>query len=151
MQDAVQAHIIAKNPTEGATIPKQSGSVKRVLNDRELDTFLDIIEGDEIWHDFFYTDLTTGLRRGEICGLMWQDYDEKNGTLKVSRTLHSKKLGVFSLGDTKTGMGMRTIVLPQSTAEPFAAAQGKFRQPVEFFLIPSNRSCPCRPTRPTVV
>ena len=52
MQDAVQAHMIAKNPTEGATIPKQSGSAKRVLNDRELDAFLAIIEGDEIWHDF---------------------------------------------------------------------------------------------------
>lgn len=88
-----------------------------MLNDRELDAFLAIIDGDEIWHDFFYTNLTTGLRRGEICGLMWQDFDEKNGTLKVSRALHSKKPGVFSLGGTKTGMGMRTIVLPQSTAE----------------------------------
>lgn len=27
------------------------------------------IEGDELWHDFFYTELTTGLRRGEICAL----------------------------------------------------------------------------------
>ncbi|WP_050699169.1 tyrosine-type recombinase/integrase [Anaeromassilibacillus senegalensis] len=117
MQDAVQAHIIAKNPTEGTTVPKQSGGTKQVLNDRELDAFLAVIEGDEIWHDFFYTELTTGLRRGEICGLMWQDFDERNSTLKVCRTLHSNKLGVFSLGDTKTGTGMRTIVLPQSTAE----------------------------------
>lgn len=116
MKDAQQAHIIAKNPTEGATVPKQSGSAKRVLNDRELDAFLAVIEEDETWHDFFYTELTTGLRRGEICGLMWQDFDEKNNTLKVCRTLHSKKLGVISLGDTKTGTGMRTIVLPQSTA-----------------------------------
>ena len=66
---------------------------------------------------FFYTDLTTGLRRGEICGLMWRDFDGKAGTLKVCRTLHSKKLDVFSLGDTKTGMGTRTIVLPHSTLE----------------------------------
>jgi integrase len=117
MQDAVQAHLIASNPTEGATIPRQGGSKKQVLNDRELDAFLAIIEKDEIWHDFFYTELTTGLRRGEICGLMWRDFDGKAGTLKVCRTLHSKKLGVFSLGDTKTGMGTRTIVLPHSTLE----------------------------------
>lgn len=117
MKDAQQAHIIAKNPTEGTTVPKQVGSAKRVLNDRELDTFLAAIQQDEIWYDFFYTELTTGLRRGEICGLMWRDFDERNGILKVCRTLHSKKLGVFSLGDTKTGMGTRTIVLPQSTAE----------------------------------
>ena len=58
MQDAVQAHIIAKNPTEGTTVPKQSGGTKQVLNDRELDSFLAVIEGDEIWHDFFYTELT---------------------------------------------------------------------------------------------
>lgn len=117
IQDAVRSHIIARNPTEGATIPRQGGGKKQVLNDRELDTFLAVIQGDEIWHDFFYTELTTGLRRGEICDLMWRDFDGKAGTLKVCRTLHSKKLGVFSLGDTKTGMGMRTIVLPQSTAE----------------------------------
>ena len=30
-----------------------------------------IIQQDDIWHDFFYTELTTGLRRGEICGLKW--------------------------------------------------------------------------------
>ncbi len=117
MKDAQQAHLIAKNPTEGTTVPKQGGSAKRVLNDRELDTFIAAIQQDEIWYDFFYTELTTGLRRGEICGLMWQDFDERNGILKVCRTLHSKKLGVFSLGDTKTGKGTRTIVLPQSTAE----------------------------------
>lgn len=117
MKDAQQAHLIAKNPTEGTTVPKQGGSAKRVLNDRELDIFLAAIREDEIWYDFFYTELTTGLRRGEICGLMWRDFDEKSSTLKVCRTLHSKKLGVFSLGDTKTGMGTRTIVLPQSTSE----------------------------------
>ena len=117
MQDAVQAHIIARNPTEGATIPRQGSGKKQVLNDRELDTFLAVIEKDEIWHDFFYTELTTGLRRGEICSLMWRDFDGKAGTLKVCRTLHSKKLGVSSLGDTKTGMGTRTIVLPHSTLE----------------------------------
>ena len=115
MQDAVQARIIAKNPTEGATIPRKGGSKMKVLNDRELDIFLTLIEQDEIWHDFFYTELTTGLRRGEICGLMWQDFDEKAGTLKVCRTLHSQKTGAFSLGDPKTGTGKRTIVLPHST------------------------------------
>ena len=72
---------------------------------------------DVIWGDFFYVELTTGLRRGEICGLMWQDFDARNGVLQVRRTLHNRKLSVDMLGKTKTRSGERTIVLPRSTAE----------------------------------
>ena len=117
MEDALHAHIIAKNPTVGATVPKASHAQKRVLTDKELDTFLDAVREDKIWGDFFYVELTTGLRRGEICGLMWQDFDARNGVLQVRRTLHNRKLGVDMLGKTKTRSGERTIVLPRSTAE----------------------------------
>ena len=82
-----------------------------------MDTFLAVIEADPIWYDFFYTELTTGLRRGEICGLQWQDFDPVAGTLKISRTLHQKLGGGFTTGETKTGKGTRKIVLPYSTAE----------------------------------
>ena len=117
MEDALHAHIIAKNPTVGATVPKASHAPKRVLTDKELDTFLDAVREDRIWGDCFYVELTTGLRRGEICGLMWQDFDARTGVLQVRRTLHNRKLGVDMLGKTKTRSGERTIVLPRSTAE----------------------------------
>ncbi|WP_243413982.1 hypothetical protein [Oscillibacter sp. CU971] len=39
------------------------------MTDKHLKMFMKVITGDEIWFDFFYTELTTGLRRGEICGL----------------------------------------------------------------------------------
>ena len=117
MEDALHAHIIAKNPTVGATVPKASHAQKRVLTDKELDTFLNAVREDKIWGDFFYVELTTGLRRGEICGLMWQDFDARNGVLQVRRTLHNRKLGVDMLGKTKTRSGERTIILPRSTAE----------------------------------
>ena len=58
----------------------------------------------------------TGLRRGEICALMWRDFDAKAGTLGISRTLHSKGQGIYTLGDTKTNKGNRTIILPESVA-----------------------------------
>ena len=75
-----------------------------------------VIAEDEIWHDFFYTELTTGLRRGEICGLKWEDCDEVNGTLKVCRTVYRESGSGLTAGDTKTGASTRKIVLPASTA-----------------------------------
>ena len=117
LKDAVQAHVIPRNPTEGTTAPKPNYKPKRILTRAELDDFLTVVEQDEVWRDFFQTELMTGLRRGEICGLMWQDFDARNGVLQVRRTLHSRKLGVDMLGKTKTRSGERTIVLPRSTAE----------------------------------
>ena len=117
MKDAVQAHVIPKNPTEGATAPKPNYKPKRILTRAELDAFLEVVEQDEVWRDFFQTELMTGLRRGEICGLRWTDFDEENGTLKVCRTLHSTKKGEYTIGETKTGQSTRTIILPQSVSE----------------------------------
>ena len=116
MKAAVQVHIIPKNPTENATAPKLNYKPMQVLNEQELDTFLQAVQKDDIWRDFFYTELMTGLRRGEICALMWRDFDAKAGTLGISRTLHSKGQGVYALGDTKTSQGNRTIILPGSVA-----------------------------------
>lgn len=33
----------------------------------------------------YYIELATGLRRGELLGLKWQDIDWKNGIIKVRR------------------------------------------------------------------
>ena len=117
LKDAVQAHVIPRNPTEGATAPKPNYRPKRILTRAELDAFLEVVEQDEVWRDFFQTELMTGLRRGEICGLQWNDFDGEAGTLKVCRTLHSQRKGEYTVGETKTGKGMRTIILPKTVAD----------------------------------
>ena len=117
LKDAVQAHVIPRNPTEGTTAPKPNYKPKRILTRAELDAFLAVVEQDEVWRDFFQTELMTGLRRGEICGLQWNDFDGEAGTLKVCRTLHSQRKGEYTVGETKTGKGMRTILLPKTVAD----------------------------------
>ena len=112
MDVAVDRHLIVKNPTKDVTLPKKESTPRTILNDAQLERFMEAIKQDRQWHDFFYLEITTGLRRGELCGLMWSDFDEKKGTLSIRRTLHGKRGGGYYVGDTKTGKGRRIIRLP---------------------------------------
>ncbi len=144
MKDAVAAHIIPYNPTDGATVPKANYRPKQILSKAEMETFLAEVDRDEVWRDFFYTELTTGLRRGEICGLMWQDFDEAAETLKITRSVNAPKAGVLEIGETKTSQGRRVIHLPPSTAQRLrerkkhAVSQWIFPEP----LAPEKPVCP---------
>ena len=116
MDAAVRSHLTAQNPADLAVPPRAERGEMRIFTEQQLDTFMKAIRDDASWFDFFYTELTTGLRRGEICGLRWDDFDEKIGVLHVRRTLHTED-GRLVAGATKTGCGTRDIVLPDGTAE----------------------------------
>ena len=120
LDTAMRQRLVVNNPTNGTTIPKNNYHAKQILNDEQLEKFMEAIKDDKQWHDFFYTELTTGLRRGEICGLQWEDFDEQNGKLKIRRSVGRIKNGVLPIGETKTETGMREILLPPSTTELLA-------------------------------
>ena len=114
---AVKERLLAKNPTNGTTVPKCNYPEKQILGDNQLETFLEAIKGHEYWCDFFYVELMTGLRRGEICGLKWQDINFEENKLQVKRSVSVKKGGGVSIGETKTETGVRCIQMPPSVAE----------------------------------
>ena len=117
LEMAVQQRLLVCNPTNGTTIPKNNYKEKQILNDEQLNRFMEVIKSDEKWYDFFYTEITTGLRKGEICGLRWEDFDESSGRLKIKRSVGRLKNGVLPIGNTKTETGAREIILPPSTIE----------------------------------
>lgn len=117
MDAAVAAHIIVKNPTAGTVIPKAKHAPKQILTEAQLEKFLDVVKQDPVWSDFFYTELTTGMRRGEICGLRWDDFDERTGRLRIRRSVTNRKGGGVKVGETKTEKGTRSIQLTPSTVE----------------------------------
>lgn len=143
MDMAVKEHLISKNPTNGTTVPKIVKKEMQVLTDEQLDTFMKLIDSEEHWRDFFYTELTTGLRRGEICGLKWTDFDEIKGKLNINRSIDLRN-GVIVEGETKTGQGRRSFYLPVSTAnvlkERKKNAKGEW-----IFTDPMNPELPVAP------
>ena len=117
LDTAVRERLIAKNPTNGTTIPKTNYPEKQILGDEQLETFLEEIKKEEYWCDFFYVEVMVGLRRGEICGLKWSDIDFSANKLRVERSVGIKKGGGISIGETKTNTGIRTIIMPPSVSE----------------------------------
>ena len=116
MEVAVRERYIVRNPTDNTTIPKKTTTEKQVLDDSQLNRFLEAIQGEPYWHDFFYVEVMTGLRRGEICGIKWSDIDFNEGTLCIKRSVSTKEGGGVSVGETKTDAGVRTIIMPPSVA-----------------------------------
>ena len=141
LKAAVDEGLIPFNPAEKVTPPRVQNAPKQVLTHDQLEKFLCAIRFDPIWHDFFYTELTTGLRRGELCGLTWKDFDSEAGTLKVQRTIHSRKGGELEAGETKTCAGRRTILLPHSTVQ---LLRERKRSALPQWIFPD----PLRPERP---
>ena len=113
LDSAVREGLIPRNPADGTSPPKIHRKEKQVLTKDELENFMKLIENDEVWYDFFYTEIITGMRQGEICGLRWEDFDEAKGTLRVARSVDFVKKELV-IGETKTDDGNRTIYLPDS-------------------------------------
>ena len=128
MEAAQRKRLIAINPTEGTVVPGCNYKEMTVLNEEQLEKYMDALTKDPVWHDFFYLELTTGLRLGEICGLKWEDFDEKKGTLKIQRSIGRTVNGKnITVGDPKTEKGKRMIKLPDSTFQVLLRRKEKYK------------------------
>lgn len=128
MDAAQRRRLIASNPTEGTEVPGCNYKEMSVLNEEQLEKYMEAIKMDPVWHDFFYLELTSGLRLGEICGLKWEDFDEKKGTLKIQRSIGRTVSGKnVTVGDPKTEKGKRTIKLPDSTFQVLLRRKEKYK------------------------
>ena len=133
LDSAVREGIIPKNPADGTSPPKIYRSEKQVLTKDLLETFMKLIEGDEEWYEFFYTEIITGMRQGEIVGLQWKDVDFEKGTLSITKQIRYVK-GKLLIAPSKTKASERTIVLPPPILEMLA----EYRKAVNsIWLFPS--------------
>ena len=69
LQAAADQGLMPNNPAKHVEPPKVPRTAMNILTEEQLEVFLAAADKDPIWRDFFYTELTTGLRLGEICGL----------------------------------------------------------------------------------
>jgi integrase len=93
----------------------------RPLSEAEARTFLDTArETGDRFEALYVLAITTGLRRGELLGLRWDDADLNRGTLRVGRAL-VREGGRHVVGETKTKRGRRRVNLTPRTVATLKA------------------------------
>ena len=81
---AVEQRLIPGNPTKGCVLPKLERKEMKILPPESLGTFFEEARRSGVF-ELYYIDLATGLRRGELLGLKWEDIDLEQGSLRVQR------------------------------------------------------------------
>ena len=79
---AQEQRIILTNPAEGCALPKVEHREMKTLPVEQLQSFLREAKDSGVF-ELYYLELATGLRRGELLGLKWEDIDLEHGDLRV--------------------------------------------------------------------
>ena len=112
LEKAIQDGLIRTNPAVNCKLPPQSTKEMQVLNREEMQRFL-IQAKEEGYYELFLLELATGLRRGELLALQWDDLNFDTGELRIERQVYRVK-GKLVVSAPKTKASLRTIVLPPS-------------------------------------
>ena len=81
---AKEQKLLASNPADACALPKVEHREMKTLPVEQLTSFLREAKETGVY-EMYYIELATGLRRGELLGLKWQDIDLVNGTIRVQR------------------------------------------------------------------
>ena len=81
----------------------------------ELQQFL-AQDKEDGYYELFLMELGTGMRRGELIGLQWDDLNFQTGELQIVRQACAVN-GKIEISVPKTKTSIRTVVLPPSLVE----------------------------------
>ncbi|MEV7834928.1 tyrosine-type recombinase/integrase [Streptomyces subrutilus] len=98
---------VARNVRTGTPRPRRFEPLTAV----EARTFLTTTSGHRL-QSLFELALHTGLRKGELLGLRWEDLDLAGGTASIRRTLQRTNSSGLTALPTKTKSSERRIALP---------------------------------------
>lgn len=134
LEKAVEDGFIRKNPSLDCKLPPKKGIEMQVLSVEEMQRFLIQAKYDGFF-ELYLTELTTGLRIGELLALQWDDINFRTGAVSVSKQATMAK-GKMQITTPKTKSSIRTVYL----SKPVLEALKEYRKTVDSqWVFPSQR------------
>jgi integrase len=127
---ALRLEIVGRNPARAVRPPKPDIPEIEILSAEQIADVLARLDGHPL-HPIVALALGTGMRRGELCGLVWGALDLDAGLVRVERSLEETAAGL-RFKSPKTRRGRRTVSLPSSVVDILRAYR---RQQLERRLV----------------
>ncbi|HYT37664.1 MAG TPA: site-specific integrase [Ktedonobacteraceae bacterium] len=114
LSHAVSINLVGRNVCDVVKRPRLVRHERHPLTVEQAQKLLRYVQGRSL-EGLITVALATGMRRGELLGLRWQDVNFDTRGLQVQRTIsRQRKRGIVE-SEPKTSRGRRNIILP-----PFA-------------------------------
>ena len=136
LEHAVEEKLILANPAKKCKIPKNARKEMNILPEALIGPYLSAAKEHGILAPM-YLELTTGLRRGELLALRWEDLDVQNRTLSINKSV-ARQDGKLVISTPKTPNSIRTVLLPEDTVKLLVEEHEK--HPANPYLFPSPRT-----------
>lgn len=120
LSDAVRVGRLARNPADAVDAPRPDKAPTRVWTVPQLRLFLEHVADDRLYAAWLLF-ATTGMRRGEVAGLAWDDVDLDAAAVRVSWTLGVVDSKATWKPRPKSKAGERTLALDPATVDALRA------------------------------
>lgn len=116
LEKAVFQLLLTRNPAAHTALPRYKHGEMKVLDESQVNQFL-FAAIDSPLFALYHLAVKTGMRMGELLGLMWVDLQWGSGRLNVQRQLQDVRgMGCF-FQEPKTRSGRRTLQLGEGTIQ----------------------------------
>ena len=142
LDQAVKQGLILKNPADACKTPTLRPKEMQVLSPEEIRRLL-IQARENDCYELLLLELSTGLRRGEILALQWDDLDLCTGILRIERQVQRVRRELV-ISAPKTKSSCRSIILPT----PILGVLRDYRQSIRsrwMFPSPKKEDSPLDP------